>query len=165
MYITAIIKTVKGTAPNIPKRCEAENHIPVRLAIGRVNSQEDDSAGSLPENRKETRTMKKFNLRAIMTRAWKIFRKASDLAFGECLHRAWLSAKALEVNEARIKQAKAAAGIEEETNTWAGWKQLGYEVIHGSKALFGCDLIWGSKGDGATYKARFFGASQVQAIA
>ena len=109
--------------------------------------------------------MKKFDLRAIMTRAWKLFRKFSDLPFGECLHRAWLSAKALEVNEARIKQAKAAAGIEEETNTWAGWKQLGYEVIHGSKALFGCDLIWGSKGDGATYKARFFGASQVQAIA
>lgn len=71
----------------------------------------------------------------------------------------------MEVNEARIKQAKEAAGIEEETNTWAGWKQLGYEVVHGSKALFGCDLIWGSKGDGATYKARFFGASQVQEFA
>ena len=109
--------------------------------------------------------MKKFNLRSIMLKAWELFRKATDLTFGECLHRAWLSAKALEVNEARIKQAKAAAGIEEETNTWAGWKQLGYEVIHGSMALFGCDLIWGSKGDGATYKARFFGASQVQAIA
>lgn len=109
--------------------------------------------------------MKKFNLRSIMLKAWELFRKATDLTFGECLHRAWLSAKALKVNEARIKQAKAAAGIEEETNTWAGWKQLGYEVIHGSKALFGCNLIWGSKGDGATYKARFFGASQVQAIA
>lgn len=109
--------------------------------------------------------MKKFNQRSIMLKAWELFRKATDLTFGECLHRAWLSAKAMEVNEARIKQAKAAAGIEEETNTWDGWKQLGYEVIHGSKALFGCDLIWGGKGDGAIYKARFFGRSQVQEVA
>lgn len=45
-----------------------------------------------------------------------------------------------------------------------GGKKLGYEVIHGSKALFGCELIWGSRGDGAIYKARFFGRSQVQLI-
>ena len=109
--------------------------------------------------------MKKFDLRAIMTRAWKLFRKFSDLTFGECLHRAWLSAKAEEVNAKRIEAAKLAAGVTEETNTWNGWKQLGYEVIHGSKALFGTELIWGSKGDGAIYKARFFGRSQVQALA
>ena len=109
--------------------------------------------------------MKKFDLRAIMTRAWKLFRKFSDLPFGECLHRAWLSAKAEEVNTKRIEAAKLAAGVTEETNTWNGWKQLGYEVIHGSKALFGAELIWGSKGDGAIYKARFFGRSQVQALA
>lgn len=108
--------------------------------------------------------MKKFNLRSIMLKAWELFRKTDELTFGECLHRAWLSAKAMEINTARIEKAKAAAGIFEETNTWAGWKKLGYEVMHGSKALFGCNLIWGSKGDGATYKARFFGASQVQAI-
>ena len=109
--------------------------------------------------------MKKFDLRAIMTRAWKLFRKFSDLPFGECLHRAWLSAKAEEVNAKRIEAAKLAAGVTEETNTWNGWKQLGYEVIHGSKALFGTELIWGSKGDGAIYKARYFGRSQVQALA
>ena len=109
--------------------------------------------------------MKKFDLRAIMTRAWKLFRKFSDLPFGECLHRAWLSAKAEEVNTKRIEAAKLAAGVTEETNTWNGWKQLGYEVIHGSKALFGTELIWGSKGDGAIYKARFFGRSLVQALA
>ena len=109
--------------------------------------------------------MKKFDLRAIMKKAWKLFRKASDLTFGECLHRAWLSAKAEEVNAKRIEAAKLAAGIVEEVNTWAGWKQLGYEVIHGSKALFGTELIWGSKGDGAVYKARFYGRSHVQALA
>ena len=109
----------------------------------------------------------KYNLRKIMLRAWKVYRqnKEKGISFAESLHRAWLSAKAEEVNAKRIKTAKQAAGITEETNTWAGWKNLGYEVIHGSKALFGATLIWGSKGDGAEYKARFFGASQVQAMA
>lgn len=108
--------------------------------------------------------MARYNLREIMTRAWNIFRKYA-LSFSEALHRAWLTAKAEPVNVQRIEAAKAAAGVTEQTETWSGWKALGYEVIHGSKALFGCDLIWGSKGDGATYKARFFGVSQVQPIA
>ena len=110
--------------------------------------------------------MKRFNLRKIMLRAWELYRKdkSEGLTFAECLHRAWLSAKAEPVNAARIADAKAAAGVTEDTNTWAGWKKIGYEVIHGSKALFGCDLIYGSKGDGATYKARFFSRSQVQPI-
>lgn len=106
----------------------------------------------------------KYNLSKIMRKAWELFRK-QEITFAEALHRSWLSAKAEPINAARIEDAKAAAGIEEETNTWAGWKALGYEVIHGSKALFGCELIYGSKGDGAIYKARFFGASQVQAAA
>ena len=106
----------------------------------------------------------KYNLSKIMRKAWELFRKL-EITFSEALHRSWLSAKAEPINAARIESAKAAAGVEEETNTWAGWKALGYEVIHGSKALFGCELIYGSKGDGAIYKARFFGASQVQAAA
>ena len=106
----------------------------------------------------------KYNLRAIMLRAWKNYRKM-QLSFAECLHRAWITAKAEELNAKRIERAKMAAGIIEETNTWSGWKKLGYEVLHGSKALFGTELIWGSKGDGAIYKARFFGRSQVQEIA
>ena len=44
------------------------------------------------------------------------------------------------------------------------WKAAGYEVIHGSKALFRAVLIWASHGDGARYTASFFGASQVQPI-
>lgn len=106
----------------------------------------------------------KYNLSQIMSAAWKLFRKL-EITFSEALHRAWMSAKAEPVNAQRIKAAKAAAGITEDTNTWSGWRAAGYEVIHGSKALFGCDLIYASKGDGAIYKARFFGASQVQAIA
>ena len=107
--------------------------------------------------------MKKYDLQAIMTRAWKIFRKV-QVTFAEALHRSWLSAKAEEINQKRINQSRQAAGVTEEVNTWAGWKTLGYEVIHGSKALFGTELVWGSKGDGVAYKARFFGRSQVQPI-
>ena len=105
----------------------------------------------------------KYDARRVMVRAWRIFR-SNKVSFAEALHRAWLSEKARPINDIRIAAAKAAAGITEDVETWSGWKALGYEVIHGSKALFGCDLIWGSKGDGAIYKARFFGASQVQQI-
>lgn len=105
----------------------------------------------------------KYNLSQIMKRAWELFKKI-EITFAEALHRVWLSAKAAEVNQKRIEDAKVAAGVEEEANTWSEWKKLGYEVIHGSKALFGADLIWGSRGDGAIYKARFFGRSQVQEV-
>ena len=108
--------------------------------------------------------MKKYNLSKIMTKAWELFRK-SEISFSEALHRAWESAKAAPVNAERIEAAKAAAGITEECNTWAGWKKAGYEVIHGSKALFQAILIYASKGDGETYKASFFSAPQVQPIA
>ncbi len=101
----------------------------------------------------------KYDLKAIMAHAWRIFHKAA-VSFAEALHRAWLSAKAEPINAARIEAARAEAGVVETVNTWAGWKALGREVIHGEKALFGCDLIWGSHGDGAVYKARFFGLSQ-----
>lgn len=108
--------------------------------------------------------MKKYNISKIMLKAWELYRKITGLQFAECLHRAWLSAKAEKVNRERIEDAKTAAGITEETATWSDWKKKGYEVLHGSKALFSCDLIWGSKGDGKIYRASFFGKSQVQAI-
>ena len=69
----------------------------------------------------------KYNLRKIMLKAWKTFRKTKGISFAEALHRAWLSAKAEEINEKRIQQSKAAAGIAEEVNTWAGWKQKGFK--------------------------------------
>ena len=106
----------------------------------------------------------KFNLRKIMLKAWELYRRGG-LIFSETLHRAWESNKAEPVNAERIAAAKTDVGITEDTNTWAGWERLDYKVIHGSKALFGCDLIYASKGDDVIYKARFFGASQVQAIA
>ena len=104
-----------------------------------------------------------YNLKSIMIRAWSNYRSGID-SFSEALHRSWISEKAIPINAARIEAAKLAAGIIEDVKTWHDWKLAGFEVIHGSKALFGCDLIYGSKGDGAVYKARFFGESQVAPI-
>ena len=108
----------------------------------------------------------RYDLSRLMTKAWKIYRqnKEKGINFAESLHRAWLSIKAEKVNNYRVETAQKAAGITEVTNTWAEWKRQGFEVIHGSKALFSAVLIWGSKGDGATYRASFFGRSQVQAV-
>ena len=103
----------------------------------------------------------KYNLSEIMHRAWALFRKGVA-AFAECLHRAWASAKAQPVNDKRIAEAQQSAGVTEQVNTWAGWKAAGYMVEHGAKALFQAVLIHSSKGDGQTYRASFFGRSQVQ---
>ena len=107
--------------------------------------------------------MKKYNLSEIMHKAWKLYRKGTA-AFAECLHRAWNSAKAQPINAQRISEAQTAAGVTEEVNTWAGWRATGCEVLHGAKALFQVVLIHSSKGDGQTYRASFFGASQVKPL-
>ena len=99
--------------------------------------------------------MKKYNLKSIMSAAWKIFRKGIQ-SFAVALRMAWANAKA-------HNAAKAEAGISEETHTWSGWKLLGYEVIHESKALYKAILS-----DPATKSGKrvtcYFGASQVQPI-
>ena len=108
--------------------------------------------------------MKRYNLSRIMTAAWKNFRKYA-ISFAEALHRAWLSAKAEPINAERIEAVKRLIGLEGQTfNTWAGWKALGREVLHGSKAVFKVDLIYGSKGDGAIYQASFFSAEQTREV-
>lgn len=106
----------------------------------------------------------KYNLKSIMTRAWHIFRKYT-ISFSEALHRAWAVAKAEPINAARVEAARLAAGVTECCMTWAGWREAGYMVEHGSRCLFQVDLIQASKGDNAIYRASFFGASQVQEAA
>lgn len=107
-----------------------------------------------------------WNRREIMLKAWATFRKnGGGITFAESLHRSWQSAKSRPLNEARIQAAKEAAGVTEECKTYADWRKAGFEVIHGSKALFKCDLIHASKGDGKVFRANFFSASQVRAIA
>lgn len=105
----------------------------------------------------------KYNLSEIMHKAWKLYRKGKA-AFAECLHRAWNSAKAEPINAQRIHEAQQGAGVAEPVNTWTGWKTAGFEVLHGAKALFQVIIIHSSKGDGQTYRASFFGASQVKPL-
>lgn len=109
--------------------------------------------------------MKKYEMKAIMNKAWEIYRKNAKIAtFGEALHRAWLIAKKADENAEIIAKAKAEAGITEETKTWYGWKMVGREVIHESKCLFQCRVWDGAKGDGATRILSFFGYSQTHVV-
>lgn len=100
----------------------------------------------------------KYDLRKLMLNAWKIYRK-TGCSFSEALKRAWITAKAAEENERRIQEAKAAAGIEEETHTWYGWTLAGREVIHEMRALFKVLIIDGATKTG-TKVLSFFGESQ-----
>ena len=105
----------------------------------------------------------KYNTSEVMKKAWKNHRHGQD--FSTALKRAWLSVKARPLNDMKIAATKLLLGIDEECHTYSEWKEAGYEVIHGSKALFGVDLVWHSRGEGQKYKARFFGKSQVRRIA
>ncbi len=49
--------------------------------------------------------MKKYDLSQIMTRAWQLYRKGVA-AFAECLHRAWMAAKAAPINAQRIEESR-----------------------------------------------------------
>lgn len=99
--------------------------------------------------------MKKYNLSSIMKTAWGFFRKGVQ-CFAVALRMAWSNAKTHNI-------AKDVAGITEKTHTWYGWKQLGYEVIHESKALYQAILTDPATKSG-TRKASYFGQSQVQPI-
>ena len=91
-----------------------------------------------------------------MNSAWRIFHNGVQ-SFAAALRMAWANAKVHAV-------AKATAGITEETHTWADWKNLGYEVIHESKALYKAVLSDPATKSG-TRVTCYFGASQVQPIA
>lgn len=96
-----------------------------------------------------------FNRSQIFAVAWQFFRKGVA-TFGEALRMAWANAKA-------AANAKHEAGISEEVHTWAGWRDLGFEVIHESKALYKAVLADPSTKKG-TRVTCYFGASQVQPI-
>lgn len=95
----------------------------------------------------------KFNLSSIMRAAWKFFRKGVS-SFALALRMAWANAKTQNA-------AKEAAEITEETHTWYGWKALGFEVIHESKALFQASVNDPTTKSGKRILS-FFGVSQVQ---
>ena len=97
----------------------------------------------------------KYNLSHIMRSAWSIFRKGVK-SFSEALRMAWSNAKS-------HNTAKEAAGISEETHTWSGWKKLGFEVIHESKALYKAVMADPTTKSGSRVTC-YFGRSQVQPI-
>ena len=99
--------------------------------------------------------MKRYDLSSIMSAAWRIFRKGAE-NFAIALRIAWANAKA-------HNAAKEEAGVEEETHTWSGWKALGYEVIHESKALYKV-LLEDPATKNGTRVTCYFGVSQVQPI-
>ena len=99
--------------------------------------------------------MRKYNLSQIMRAAWGFFRKGVSY-FSMALRMAWANAKT-------HNTAKESAGVTEETHTWYGWKELGYEVIHESKALYKAVLADPSTKKGTRITC-YFGASQVQPI-
>ncbi len=72
--------------------------------------------------------IKRYNLRSIMNTAWRLYHKLG-INISLALKMAWANAKA-------TLRAKETAGVTEETHTWSGWKNRGYEVIHNSKALY-----------------------------
>lgn len=84
----------------------------------------------------------KYNLKAIMSKAWSLFKKAakkSAITFSEALKLAWAWGKAQIANKAIITAAAEAAGYGDyEYHTWYGWQQLGRMVIHTSEAAFQC---------------------------
>ena len=103
---------------------------------------------------------RRYDLSAIMRKAWQIFRNGCE-SFSKALQISW---RTLKQNYDIIAQDKAAAGITEETHTWAGWKALGFLVEHGSKALFQSTIETPERGPGKMFKKSYFGRSQVQPI-
>lgn len=99
--------------------------------------------------------MSKYSLSSIMKAAWRFFRKGIS-SFSLALRMAWANAKTQNA-------AKAAAEITEETHTWYGWKELGYEVVHESKCLYQAVLSDPATKSG-TRRTSYFGLSQVQPI-
>ena len=97
----------------------------------------------------------KYNLSQIMSAAWRFFRKGVQ-TFAEALRLAWANATA-------HSAAKAAARVAEETHTWSGWRQRGYEVTRGCKAMYKVVLTDPATKSGTRITC-YFGTSQVQPI-
>lgn len=112
------------------------------------------SKGTHTRTRQEAAEMK-FNRSKIMRVAWKLFRKGAQ-SFAAALRMAWANAKI-------VNAVKEAAGITEETHTWYGWKALGYEVAHESKALFKA-VISDPATKSGTRVTCYFGRSQVSLV-
>ena len=99
--------------------------------------------------------MRKYNLHRIMIAAWRLYRSGTA-SFS-------LALRIAQANKKARHAAQEGAGITEETHTWAGWKKLGYEVRHQSKAIYQATITDPATKSG-TRKTSYFGRSQVQPI-
>ena len=97
----------------------------------------------------------RYDTRAVMQEAWTFYRKGIQ-DFAQALSMAWNNAKTR-------REAKETAGITEQTHTWAGWRDQGYEVKHESTALYKATLHDPST-KSRTRLTCYFGLSQVQPI-
>ena len=97
----------------------------------------------------------KYHLSSIMRAAWRLYRKGAG-SFYLALRTAW-------ANEKARHSAQRDAGVAEEAHTWAGWRRLGYEVRHQSKAIYQATITDPATKSG-TRKTSYFGRSQVQPI-
>lgn len=99
--------------------------------------------------------MKKYNLSSIMKKAWELVKKYG-YTMSVALKKAWSNAKA-------IIKAVTSSNTNEECHTWYGWKMLGYEVIHESRALF--QVTVSDEKTASGYRTlSYFGKSQVNPI-
>ena len=97
----------------------------------------------------------KYHLSSIMRAAWRLYRKGAG-SFSLALRTAW-------ANEKARHSAQRDAGVAEEAHTWAGWQRLGYEVRHGSRAMYQTTITDPATKSG-TRRASYFGRSQVQPV-
>lgn len=109
---------------------------------------------------------KNYDLSALMTFAWEIFRNKAKKCptFSEALKRAWKAFDVAEGNKARVNAKKAEMGISEPIHTWYGHYLNGRMVKHGEKCLFQVELETPENGIGKTYLTSFFGYSQTDTI-
>ena len=106
--------------------------------------------------------MTKENLKAIMSKAWELYRKThlKITRFGEALHTAWGWFKKAAENARRVAEKVSEMGIKEEVHTWFAWTLKGRKVMHGEEATFKVLLETPERGDGKTYLTSYFTFSQ-----
>ena len=105
---------------------------------------------------------KNYDLSALMTYAWEIFRNPANKCetFAEALKRAWKAFDVAPMNHERFDREYAKSGTTEKVKTWFAWTKDGRKVKHGEKALFQVLMDIPEKGIGKTYLVSYFTESQ-----
>lgn len=107
-----------------------------------------------------------YDLKEIMTRAWKLYRTPSYkvASFSEALSWSWAVAKYEDENDFIIEKGIADSGVTEPVKTWYAWKDSGRMVIHESKCLFQVTIHDEAHGKGKMRILSYFGLSQTEPL-